>query len=150
MKSPKAARLAVKNGYTNVYLYMEGMSGWGKAGYSFETAEALPRMRMKLLKPDQVEEMIKSEPGLVVVDVRGDELYNQMRLPYKNVINVPFAYLDENMDKIPKDRKILVACHAGKQSLQAGPYLKGKGYDVIGVIEGGMMAWQKAGKPVQN
>ena len=107
-------------------------------------------MRVKLFKPDEVEETIKSEPGLFVVDVRGDELFNKMRLPYKNVVNVPFAYLDERMGEIPKDRKIIVACHAGKQALTAGPYLKGKGYDVIGCIEGGMMAWQKVGKPVQN
>ena len=126
------------------------MSGWGKAGYPFETAEALPRMRMKLMKPDEVDTMIQSDPNLLVVDVRGDELYEGVKLPYKNMINIPFAYLDGRLGEIPKSKKIVVVCHAGKQSLQAGPYLKGKGFDVAGCLEGGMMAWQKTGKPVQN
>jgi len=126
------------------------MSGWGKAGYTFETAEALPRMRMKLMKPDELDGMVQSDPNLFVVDVRGDELYIDMKLTYKNMINIPFAYLDTRLGEIPKSKKIVVVCHAGKQTLQAGPYLKGKGFDVVGGLEGGMMAWQKAGKPVQK
>ena len=150
MKSPKAARLAVKKGYTNVYLYQEGMSGWGKAGYSFETAEALPRIRMKIMKPGEMESTIQADPNIFVVDVRGDELYENMRLPYEKMLNIPFVYLDERLNEIPKDSKVIVACHAGKQALTAGSYLKGKGYNVVGCLEGGVAAWQKAGKPVEE
>ena len=150
MKSPKAARLAVNKGYTNVYLYQEGMSAWGKAGYSFETAEAIPRMRMNLMRPDEVDDAIKSDPGIVVVDIRDSDLFSSMRFPYKNTVNLPFTYLDERRDEITMNTRIIVACHAGKQCLQAGPYLKGKGYNVIGCLEGGIMAWQKAGKPIER
>ena len=105
---------------------------------------------MKLMKPDEIEGMMQSNPNLFVVDVRGDELYGSVKLPYKNMINIPLAYIDGRLGEIPKDKKIVVVCHAGKQSLQAGPYLTGKGFDVAGCLEGGMMAWQKAGKQVQN
>ena len=125
------------------------MSGWGKAGYKFESTEPLPRMRMKLLKPDELDSAIKDDQGILVVDVRGDELYSEMKLPYKNMVNIPLVYLDGRLGEIPKTSKILIVCHAGKQGITAGPYLKGKGYDVAGCLDGGMMAWQKAGKAVQ-
>jgi rhodanese-related sulfurtransferase len=145
-----AARLAVEKGYTNVHLYQEGMAGWGKAGYPFKTTEALPRMRMTLLKPDEMDEMIRKNPDILIVDIRDSESYNAMRYPYKNMVNIPFAYLDERLGGISKSSRIIVTCHSGKQALTAGPYLKGKGYDVVGCLEGGVAAWQKAGKPVEK
>ena len=148
MKSPRAARLAAEKGYTNVYLYQEGLLGWGKAGYDFETKEALPRMRVNLIKPDDLERSLESDPTIFIVDIRDDDLYETLRFSYRNTVHIPMAYLEDRLDEIPRDRKVVVACHTGKQSVTAGPYLHSRGYDVIGCVDGGIMAWEKAGKPV--
>jgi rhodanese-related sulfurtransferase len=148
VKSPKAARLAVEGGYTNVHLYQEGLSGWGNAGYGFETKEALPRMRMNLVGPEELERSLQSDPSILIVDIRDDELHDAMRFPYENTIHIPMAYLEDRLKEVPRDRKLVVACHLGKQSMTAGPYLVSRDYDVLGCLDGGMMGWQKAGKSV--
>ena len=85
---------------------------------------------MKVLQPDEMESTIQHDPDILIVDIRDAESYRDIRFPSKKKVNIPFTYLDERLDEIPKSTSIIVACHSGKQALTAGPYLKGKGYDV--------------------
>jgi rhodanese-related sulfurtransferase len=149
-KSPQASRIAVKRGYTNVHLYKEGLAGWGKAGYGFETIEALPRGRVNMFKPGELESFLSSNPSTVILDIRDDEVYGSMKLPFDNVIHIPLAYIEDKLNEIPAERPIVVACHHGKQSVTAAPYLKKKGFNVEGCLEGGIMNWQRVGKMILN
>jgi rhodanese-related sulfurtransferase len=147
-KSPKTARLAVKQGFTNVYLYQEGIQGWGKAGHKLVTEEAIPRMRMDRFSPEKLETMIADKPGMVILDIRDNDVFNSMKFPYENTLHVQMTDLEERLGDIPRDKEIAVICHAGKQSFKAGPYLKGKGFNVLGCLDGGLMAWKKSGRTV--
>ena len=151
MKAPKTARLAVEQGYSNVYLYREGLSGWSKKGFATASVDKIPSVKIDLLTPDQVNERITENPSTVLLDLRDDDLYGSLRFRGPDVLHVRMVDLIDRMSSLPRDREIIVACHLGKQGMKAAPYLKSKGYDnVIGVMVGGIMAWQKAGLPVER
>ncbi|MDF1537130.1 MAG: rhodanese-like domain-containing protein [bacterium] len=107
-------------------------------------------MRVNLIKPDELEKTLEADPTFLIIDIRDDDVYSAMRLPYENVLHLPLAYLEEKLSEIPEGKKLIIACHYGKQSITAVPYLSSKGYDVQGCLDGGIMGWQKAGKPVRN
>jgi rhodanese-related sulfurtransferase len=49
-----------------------------------------------------------------------------------------------------KDTPLTVTCHDGRSSVLAGATLKELGYPHVAVLDGGMVAWQKAGLPVEQ
>lgn len=146
--APRTARLAVEKGYRNVRLYQEGISEWAKAGYPTDSIEPVSRERVELLTPAQMKEAAADQEGTIVLDIRDNDLYDAVKFPFKNVLHIEMAYLRNELPSIPRNRKIIVACHTGKQSMLAAPYLKSKGLNVVGCLDGGIMAWQKAGEPV--
>ena len=54
-----------------------------------------------------------------------------------------------NAAGIKKRFTIAVYCRSGRRSKAAAEFLVKQGYNVI-ELEGGIMAWQKAGKPVEK
>ncbi len=50
--------------------------------------------------------------------------------------------------QLAKDKPVLVYCRSGRRSTAAAEVLAKLGFDVIRNLEGGIIAWQKAGKPV--
>lgn len=149
VKSPKAARLAVGKGYKDVHLYREGIAEWMKAGNPIETAEAIPSEKIDVLTPAQFKEAAVDKENTLIIDIRDTESFAAMKLPYTNVLHVEMAYLEERLASIPKNKKLLISCHAGKQGIQGGPFLKRKGFNVIGLLDGGITSWQKSGLPVE-
>jgi rhodanese-related sulfurtransferase len=149
VKAPKAARLAAEKGYKNVFLYYEGMKGWGKAGYHFISREKLPLVKLPRIKPPQLKEMIETDPNIVMVDIRDNDLFNSIRFPYPNRLrHIRMVDLEEQKDTLPKGKKIIIVCHLGWQGTKAAPLLKRAGFNVIGALDGGIMTWQKMGFPV--
>jgi rhodanese-related sulfurtransferase len=122
----------------------------GENHYIFETVcfYRCPGRRVNLVGPEELERSLQSDPSILIVDIRDEELHDAMSFPYENVTHIPMAYLEDRLKEISKDRKLVVTCHMGKQSMTAGPYLVSRGYDVLGCLEGGIMGWQKAGKTI--
>jgi rhodanese-related sulfurtransferase len=54
-------------------------------------------------------------------------------------------------DIVPaKETPLTVTCHDGRSAVLAGVTLKELGYPHVSVLDGGMVAWQKAGLPVEK
>ncbi|MCB0027551.1 MAG: rhodanese-like domain-containing protein, partial [Anaerolineales bacterium] len=51
--------------------------------------------------------------------------------------------------EIPTDKEVIVTCRSGNRSSQVTSYLQGLGYDNVHNMEGGILAWQAAGLPVE-
>ncbi|MCB0081656.1 MAG: rhodanese-like domain-containing protein [Caldilineaceae bacterium] len=54
------------------------------------------------------------------------------------------------MSEIPTDKEVIVACRSGNRSSQVVEYLRQQGYDNVHNLQGGILAWQQAGLPVEN
>jgi rhodanese-related sulfurtransferase len=56
-------------------------------------------------------------------------------------IDIPMNTLPENMDKLPKEKPLVVMCHIGGRSAQVTNWLIQNGYNNALNLEGGISAW---------
>lgn len=63
--------------------------------------------------------------------------------------NIPFGAVGANIDKLPKDKQIIVNCYSGQTSGQTVGVLKTAGYNAISV-KGGFPSFEKAGFAIKK
>lgn len=100
----------------------------------------------KDISAKQAKELIDKEKDVIVVDVRTKEKYNEVHIKGANLI--PVQEFEQNMHKIPKDKKVLVHCGSGNSSSKACVILKGKGLKELYHMKGGIREWQAEGYQV--
>lgn len=98
--------------------------------------------------PIEVAEMLKG--NVLMVDVRNANEVAQQAYDVKNIINIPLDNLETNMNKIPKDKQVILVCQSGNRSGKAYELLKKEGFTNIANMEGGMKAWIEAGLPTKS
>ncbi len=62
----------------------------------------------------------------------------------------PLVYLADKYQEIPKDRDIVIADWAMKQSVTAAKFLILRGFPIKGVLKGGMERWKGIDYPVEQ
>lgn len=65
-----------------------------------------------------------------------------------SAVHVPMMEIPVRLDEVPRDRDVLVVCRVGGRSAQVVAFLQAQGYDRAVNLEGGMFAWQAAGRAV--
>jgi rhodanese-related sulfurtransferase len=65
-------------------------------------------------------------------------------------MSIPLNHLAENLEKIPRDRPLLIYCAGGYRSSIAASLLQRNGFDSVGEIAGGIAGWEAAQLPVQT
>ena len=94
-------------------------------------------------------QLIAAESELQVLDVRRPDEYKAGHL--KNSVIVTWGEKDfekQALAKLSKDKPVLVYCRSGRRSTAASEALAKLGFSKIHNLEGGITAWQKAGKEV--
>lgn len=93
-----------------------------------------------------VTEVADELPGTTtLLDVREDDEWTAGHAP--NALHIPLGELAARLGELPEDNAVFVVCRAGGRSARATAYLNANGWDATNV-EGGMQAWQAAGKPM--
>ena len=90
---------------------------------------------------------IMNRDDVVLIDVREQSEYDESHIP--NITLIPLATIPDSLDQIPTDKTVIVTCHSGNRSGQATDYLRQHGFDNVHNMEGGIIAWQDAGYPVE-
>ncbi|HBS12691.1 MAG TPA: MBL fold metallo-hydrolase [Flavobacteriaceae bacterium] len=90
-------------------------------------------------------ESLKNQ-GTLVVDLRGVSEYKEGHV--EGAKNVYFGTIEDNLDQIPKDKKVIVHCQSGHRASIAYSVLVKNGYTNILNFSGGMNEWLKKDKPV--
>ena len=98
-------------------------------------------IQVKKISPDQVKERL-DVGGLTVIDVRSDNEFKQEHLA--GAINVPLDQLDTFAPKGALVKCVLY-CRGGLRTSQAEGVISRLPYEEIFVLDGGVMAWKKAG-----
>jgi rhodanese-related sulfurtransferase len=119
---------AAEMGYTNLFLYAEGMPVWEESGYpiikgpNYET-----KIETAKITPQKLNTLIKSgTDDLIVVDVRDESEYAEGHIP--KAINIPVTSFALQSDKLDKGKTIIVYCNAGGRSYMAYRKLMKLGY----------------------
>ena len=115
------------------YLYLKG--------YIFANFENLePKEAYQLLQ--------KEKDKIVLLDVRNpEEIKTDGKIP--GSILIPLGTLAQNIDKLDKNKKIMVYCHSGMRSVSAARLLSSVGFKVLN-IKGGILNWKSEGLPVEK
>jgi rhodanese-related sulfurtransferase len=77
-----------------------------------------------------------------LLDVREQDEWDRGHAPEAHLI--PMSVIEQRVDELPNDERILVICHSGYRSWQVTKALVAAGFDAASV-SGGMEAWQSAG-----
>lgn len=95
--------------------------------------------------------LLSGEKGkaCTVIDVRTPEEYARGHIPAARLL--PLNTLPGTVDAIAQDETVYLICQGGVHSLQAMDYLaREHGRSNLVNINGGTMAWIKAGYPVEE
>jgi rhodanese-related sulfurtransferase/glyoxylase-like metal-dependent hydrolase (beta-lactamase superfamily II) len=88
-----------------------------------------------------------SNPPLAI-DVRAPREREQKHIA--GSVSIPLNHLAENLDKLPRDRTLLVHCAGGYRSSIAASILQSRGFSQVSEIAGGIAGWEAANLPVQS
>ncbi|AKJ63341.1 FAD-dependent oxidoreductase [Kiritimatiella glycovorans] len=98
--------------------------------------------RLRGIPAREVKGRVDAGEDLFILDVRGADEYEQMRLGIGEVL-VPLGALRKRLDELPQDRakEIICYCKISLRGYEAARLLEAHGWTDVKVMEGGIMAW---------
>jgi rhodanese-related sulfurtransferase len=123
----------------------------GVKGYLLNGMESLVRHPDLLQRTERVsapmlaEELASPHPPMVI-DIRNANEWSAGHL--SGSINLPLSQLQQQVDQIPRNRRIAVHCAGGYRSSIAASILAKRGISDVIELAGGIAAWEAAKLPV--
>jgi len=130
-------RKLMRIGLDNIAGYLPSVTEYTKSGATLEKVNLVELAEAKILANDS---------NVQIVDLRGVAEYNSGHL--KGADNVFVGTLPNNLDKISKDKKVMIHCQGGDRAAIAYSILAKNGFKNIVNYSGGMNEWLNAGEPV--
>lgn len=91
---------------------------------------------------------IQERDDVFLIDVREPEEYDAGHIP--GITLIPMNEVAARLGEIPTDKKVILTCRSGNRSGQVAQFLREQGYDNVHNMQGGILAWQAAGFPVEK
>lgn len=114
-------------------------------------AEKKAATKIENIKPEQFDALRKADTNsTVVLDVRTKKEYSEGRIPGSVLIDFNADDFEQQVARLDKSKTYLVHCAVGGRSARACKKMDKLGFQKLYNLEGGMGAWEKAGKPVQK
>ncbi len=89
-----------------------------------------------------------AQTPLALIDVREPSEYQAARL--SGSVLCPLGTLGQRMRDLPRDRPLVVICHAGHRAERAAQAMRAAGHANIHVLAGGLTAWARARLPLEQ
>jgi molybdopterin/thiamine biosynthesis adenylyltransferase/rhodanese-related sulfurtransferase len=83
--------------------------------------------------------------GTLIIDVR--EPYELAICRLSDAEHIPMRQIPERLGDLPRDRHLLILCHAGGRSLRVTEFLRAHGLTAVTNIGGGISAWAEEVDP---
>jgi len=99
------------------------------------------------IQPSEAQARLDQKTKPFLLDVRQPEEFRSGHIQGARLI--PLGELRQRINELPKNREILCVCHSGSRSQAATRQLNAAGYQVIN-LNGGMIAWMRAGLPIKK
>ncbi|MEN5056393.1 rhodanese-like domain-containing protein [Sphingobacterium kitahiroshimense] len=95
---------------------------------------------MKEVTVEELKSKIDNGENFQLIDVRESFEYEVSNL---GGLNIPLSGILIEVDKIAKDKPVVVQCRSGKRSAQAVMMLEQQGFDNLANLKGGILAWKE-------
>jgi len=79
--------------------------------------------------------------NVVLLDVREPE--ELARAAITGALHIPMREVPQRLDELPKDKPIVVFCHAGGRSRRVAEFLAANGFEQVFNLAGGIDAWSR-------
>ena len=106
--------------------------------------------KVNCISVHELKKCYDASSNLCLIDVREDHEWQEIHIP--RAIHIPKDELVSKIAAIAKDldHPIYLHCRGGVRSLHAANSLMALGYKQVYSIDGGIMAWEHAGYPVNS
>lgn len=103
-----------------------------------------------VLRPDELEELLRRRPDIRLLDVRTPGEYEGAHI--RGAYNVPLERLGEHAEEIRAAvyEPVVLICQSGSRARRAEEALKAAGMPNLHVLDGGVNGWVAGGKPVER
>jgi rhodanese-related sulfurtransferase len=109
---------------------------------------ANPSSAQQKINADELAQVLKNEPGVQLVDLRTPgELAQTGKIAGAMVINFNSPDFQNQVEKLDKEKAVIVYCAAGGRSPRAAAQMTKMGFKKIYDYAGGMNDWKAKGKP---
>lgn len=110
--------------------------------------QAAAAPRYGTLEATAVRDLMAKEPKIRFIDVREADEFAAVRP--QGAQNMPLSAIDEWAPKLDKGAKYVLTCRSGRRSGTAAGKLADLGIADVHNMSGGILAWEKAGLPVEK
>lgn len=118
--SGKSAIKAIAEGHVDTYVFEQGVEGWYKhKGYSTPEIDILNEMAIS--KDNFVTFYKTHKNSILLVDVNDMTIYQEGHL--KSAVSIPLGHIPGHIDRIPRNKTILLYCETGIKSAEAASFL---------------------------
>lgn len=95
---------------------------------------------MELISPENCKEAIEKNEALIL-DVRENYEYSNCNIGF---LHIPMGEINERINEIPYDKKIIIMCQSGKRAEAVANLLETE-YEIqpIFIMDGGIIAWKE-------
>ena len=87
----------------------------------------------------ELQEGRQAREELVLLDVRTPDEFAAAHIP--GSVLIPLDAVRSRAGEVPKDKRVIVHCRSSLRAWEALRILKGRGYDNVELLEGGLAAW---------
>lgn len=124
-------------GYDNALGHLQdGFESWKNAGKEIDTITSISAEDLANIQTEN--------PNIHILDVRkASENYSER---VNGSENLPLDYINDNMDKVDKNKTYYIHCAGGYRSMIFASILKARGYDKLIDVAGGFKAIKDSGK----
>lgn len=110
-------------------------------------AAATPPKLTRDVKAAQFDQL-RASTNAVILDVRTAEEFAEEHLPGAILLDYHSSDFSEKVAKLDKSKLYLVHCAVGGRSARACTKMEALGFTNLVNLEGGLIGWKEAGKPV--
>ena len=134
-----AVQNLVRLGFDRIDGYLVGgFESWYKDGLVFD--------EVRLMSVQDLRQRIISQDDIAIIDVRRRSEWDEGHI--EGSVHYYLGHLEKNVDKLSKQKPIVVICKTGNRSSFGASILLRKGFGKVHNCLGGIDAWNKSGFPL--
>ncbi|MFT5755041.1 MAG: rhodanese-related sulfurtransferase [Flavobacterium sp.] len=104
---------------------------------------------VNLVDSNKFEEQMK-ESTSQIVDVRTSDEYTEGHIVNAVNMDVTSDDFESKIVSLDKEKPVMVYCKSGGRSAKAAAILRDNGFKQVYDLDGGMIGWNAASKPIEN
>ena len=105
-------------------------------------------MKPKHVNVNEAQELLKSTPEMVVLDLRTADEFEMFYIVDAVNLDCESAFFERRIKRLDRDIPYLIHCHSGGRSIKALEQFKKHGFTNITHMDGGLREWMHAELPL--